>query len=283
MMAPRSGRPTPRMAETPSGMLNSIGLQGPGIEAFLEKDLAWLASRKASAVVSIAGGSVEEYAKLATKLRNNPAVTMIEVNISCPNVEDRGQVFACDPQLASAVIQAVTPQQRQGRPGLRQALARRHRHRRDRQGVRRRRRRRAVAHQHLAGHGHRHHDDAPGARWRDRWAVRSGHPPGRRALRLPGPGGAARRADPGHGWDPHRARRAGVLARRRQRRQRRDHRLRRPDAHPCASCASSRRPWPTAASIGSRTSSGWPTAHPALSVPEAPDPLGDELTAQERS
>ncbi len=107
MIAPRSGRPTPRMAETPSGMLNSIGLQGPGIEAFLEKDLAWLASRKARAVVSIAGGSVEEYAKLATKLRNNPAVTMIEVNISCPNVEDRGQVFACDPMAASAVIQAV--------------------------------------------------------------------------------------------------------------------------------------------------------------------------------
>ncbi len=107
MLAARSGRPTPRMAETPSGMLNSIGLQGPGIEAFLDKDLAWLASRKARAVVSIAGGSVEEYAKLATKLRNNPAVTMIEVNISCPNVEDRGQVFACDPKAASAVIQAV--------------------------------------------------------------------------------------------------------------------------------------------------------------------------------
>ena len=107
MLAPRSGRPTPRMAETPSGMLNSIGLQGPGIEAFLDKDLAWLAARKARAVVSIAGGSVEDYAKLATKLRNNPAVSMIEVNISCPNVEDRGQVFACDPAAASAVIQAV--------------------------------------------------------------------------------------------------------------------------------------------------------------------------------
>ncbi len=107
MLAARSGRPTPRMAETPSGMLNSIGLQGPGIDAFLERDLAWLASRKARAVVSIAGGSVEDYAKLATKLRGNPAVTMIEVNISCPNVEDRGQVFACDPAAASAVMQAV--------------------------------------------------------------------------------------------------------------------------------------------------------------------------------
>jgi len=107
MLAPRSGRPTPRMAETPSGMLNSIGLQGPGIDAFLDKDLAWLGSRKAKAVVSIAGGSVEEYAKLAGKLRSNPAVTMIEVNISCPNVEDRGQVFACDP-AAAAGSQAKT-------------------------------------------------------------------------------------------------------------------------------------------------------------------------------
>src|SRR5262245_27498506 len=68
MLAARSGRATPRMDETPSGMLNSIGLQGPGIDAFLDKDLAWLAQRKARAVVSIAGGSVDDYAKLAAKL-----------------------------------------------------------------------------------------------------------------------------------------------------------------------------------------------------------------------
>ena len=107
MLAPRSGRATPRMAETPSGMLNSIGLQGPGIDAFLDKDLAWLADRGARAVVSIAGGSVEDYVKLTTKLRGRPGLAMIEVNISCPNVEDRGQVFACDPRAAASVIQAV--------------------------------------------------------------------------------------------------------------------------------------------------------------------------------
>jgi dihydroorotate dehydrogenase (NAD+) catalytic subunit len=107
MLAPRSGRPTPRMAETPSGMLNSIGLQGPGIDAFLDKDLAWLAQRGARAVVSIAGGSVEDYAKLAAKLRGRPGLVMIEVNISCPNVEDRGQVFACDPRAAANVVHAV--------------------------------------------------------------------------------------------------------------------------------------------------------------------------------
>ena len=106
MVAARSGRATPRMAETPSGMLNSIGLQGPGIDAFLEHDLAWLETRGARAVVSIAGGSVEEYAVLAQRL-SSPAVAMVEVNISCPNVEDRGQVFACDPAAAAAVVRAV--------------------------------------------------------------------------------------------------------------------------------------------------------------------------------
>jgi dihydroorotate dehydrogenase (NAD+) catalytic subunit len=107
MLAPRSGRPTPRMAETPSGMLNSIGLQGPGIEEFLERDLAWLEERGARTIVSIAGGTVDEYGKLAQKLRGKEAVAAIEVNISCPNVEDRGQVFACDPDASAAVVQAV--------------------------------------------------------------------------------------------------------------------------------------------------------------------------------
>jgi dihydroorotate dehydrogenase (NAD+) catalytic subunit len=106
-LAPRAGRPTPRMAETASGMLNSIGLQGPGIDAFLQRDLPWLLSRGARAVVSIAGGTVEEYAELAGRLSDAAGVTAIEVNISCPNVEHRGQVFACDPGAAGAVIEAV--------------------------------------------------------------------------------------------------------------------------------------------------------------------------------
>ena len=107
MLEPRSGRPTPRMAETPSGMLNSIGLQGPGIDAFLTRDLPWLADRGARAVVSIAGHSVDEYAKLASRLRGRPGLAMLEVNISCPNVDDRGLVFACDPRAAGDVIAAV--------------------------------------------------------------------------------------------------------------------------------------------------------------------------------
>ncbi len=107
MLAPRAGRPTPRMAETPSGMLNSIGLQGPGIDAFLQRDLPWLLSRGARAVVSIAGGTVDEFAELAARLSDAAGVTAIEVNISCPNVEHRGQVFACDAGAAGAVIDAV--------------------------------------------------------------------------------------------------------------------------------------------------------------------------------
>jgi dihydroorotate dehydrogenase (NAD+) catalytic subunit len=107
MLAPRAGRPTPRMAETPSGMLNAIGLQGPGIDAFLEKDLPWLVEHGARAVVSIAGSTVDEYAVLTQKLRGRAGVTAIEVNISCPNVESRGQVFACDPVAAAAVVKAV--------------------------------------------------------------------------------------------------------------------------------------------------------------------------------
>ncbi len=107
LAAPRSGRPTPRMAETPSGMLNSIGLQGPGMDAFLAGDLPWLAANGARAVVSIAGGSVAEFAALAERLHGADGLSLIEVNISCPNVEDRGQVFACDPHAAAAVIAAV--------------------------------------------------------------------------------------------------------------------------------------------------------------------------------
>ena len=107
MIEPRAGRPTPRTAETPSGMLNSIGLQGPGIDAFLQRDLPWLLSRGARTVVSIAGGSVREYAELASRLSDAAGVTAIEINISCPNVEDRGQVFAYQPDAAARVVDAV--------------------------------------------------------------------------------------------------------------------------------------------------------------------------------
>jgi dihydroorotate dehydrogenase (NAD+) catalytic subunit len=104
---PRSGRATPRMAETPSGMLNSIGLQGPGIDEFLAHDIPWLVSRGVRTVVSISGETIEEYSVLARKLRNVPGISGVEVNISCPNVENRGLVFACDRQASRDVVNGV--------------------------------------------------------------------------------------------------------------------------------------------------------------------------------
>ena len=107
MSKPRHGRPTPRMAETPSGMLNSIGLQGPGIDSFLANDVPWLLEQKARVIVSIAGETIEEYSTLARKLRSVSGLSAVEVNISCPNVENRGLVFACDPDASRRVIDGV--------------------------------------------------------------------------------------------------------------------------------------------------------------------------------
>jgi dihydroorotate dehydrogenase (NAD+) catalytic subunit len=110
MADPRAGRGTPRMAETSSGMLNSIGLQGPGIRAFVENDLAWLKSVGARVLPSIAGGASVEFAEVAAALRDSEAfdaVVGVEVNISCPNVANRGLVFAIDPATAAKVVALV--------------------------------------------------------------------------------------------------------------------------------------------------------------------------------
>lgn len=107
MSRARHGRPTPRMAETPSGMLNSIGLQGPGIDAFIANDIPFLIQQRARIIVSIAGETIEEYATLARKLRSVSGISALEVNISCPNVENRGLVFACDPDASKRVIDGV--------------------------------------------------------------------------------------------------------------------------------------------------------------------------------
>jgi dihydroorotate dehydrogenase (NAD+) catalytic subunit len=105
---PVRGLPTPRMVETPSGMLNAIGLQNPGVEAFVEKDGPFIAQAGVPVIVSIAGKSVQEYAEVAVRVSKIPGVVGLEANISCPNVERRNQVFACDPQAAGEVIGTVT-------------------------------------------------------------------------------------------------------------------------------------------------------------------------------
>jgi dihydroorotate dehydrogenase (NAD+) catalytic subunit len=106
-LEPRAGLPTPRMAETPSGMLNAIGLQNPGVDAWVARDLPWLQERGARVVASIAGHTVEDFATVASRLRGQPGIIALEVNLSCPNVEERGLVFACSAVDSQEVVAAV--------------------------------------------------------------------------------------------------------------------------------------------------------------------------------
>jgi dihydroorotate dehydrogenase (NAD+) catalytic subunit len=107
-LAPTKGLPTPRMAETASGMLNAIGLQNPGVEVFLHKEAPFIESCGVPVFVSVAGRSVEEFAQVTMRVRDLPGVVAIEANISCPNVERRNQVFACHPDQAAEVIGAMS-------------------------------------------------------------------------------------------------------------------------------------------------------------------------------
>lgn len=111
---PWPGNPAPRLHETPAGMLNSVGLQGPGVEPWLEHDLPPLLAAGARVVASIWGTSVEAYAKAAAMLADAPAaVVAVEVNLSCPNVEARRSVFA---HSATATAEAVAATAGCGRP-----------------------------------------------------------------------------------------------------------------------------------------------------------------------
>jgi dihydroorotate dehydrogenase (NAD+) catalytic subunit len=104
---PRAGNPVPRMTETPSGLLSSVGLQGPGLDGFLQRDLPWLLSRGARAFVSIAGHTAAEYGEVASRLSDSAGVTALEVNLGCPDATAAGRPFALDPASAGAVVAAV--------------------------------------------------------------------------------------------------------------------------------------------------------------------------------
>jgi dihydroorotate dehydrogenase (NAD+) catalytic subunit len=106
-MDPWPGKPTPRMAETPSGMLNAIGLQNYGVEHFLAVDLPWLNRVGVPVIASIAGNTVQEYIYVAERLRGAPGVIAVEVNISCPNLEDRNNMFAHDAKATASVLASV--------------------------------------------------------------------------------------------------------------------------------------------------------------------------------
>lgn len=105
---PRLGNPLPRIAETPSGMLNAVGLQNPGIDAVLRDELPWLRERFSGAIVANVGGfSIEEYVSNCVRFAEAPEVSILEVNISCPNVHCGGKNFGSTPQDAAAVTRAV--------------------------------------------------------------------------------------------------------------------------------------------------------------------------------
>ncbi len=106
-LAPRIGNPPPRIAETPSGILNAIGLQNPGLEVFLKKEMPYLQTLTTPVIINIAGNTVEEYCELAERLDEVSGVAALEVNISCPNVKQGGQAFGTDPEIAHTVISEV--------------------------------------------------------------------------------------------------------------------------------------------------------------------------------
>lgn len=105
-LKPRAGNPTPRIVETPGGMLNAIGLQNVGIDAFIQKKTPFLRSINTLAIANFFGNTVDEYAELAGRLDQIPEVAGLEVNISCPNVKQGGIVFGTDPDCAAGVVRA---------------------------------------------------------------------------------------------------------------------------------------------------------------------------------
>jgi dihydroorotate dehydrogenase (NAD+) catalytic subunit len=106
-LQPKAGNAMPRIIETPGGMLNAIGLQNVGIEAFLRDKIPFLRTVPTPVIVNFFGNTVEEYAELAARLDAVPEVAGVEVNISCPNVKHGGIVFGTEPQAARSVISAV--------------------------------------------------------------------------------------------------------------------------------------------------------------------------------
>jgi dihydroorotate dehydrogenase (NAD+) catalytic subunit len=105
---PWAGNDSPRIAETASGMLNSIGLQNPGVETFVERDLAWLAEQAPNTpvVVNVSGHTAQEYAAVIERLESEASVAAYEINISCPNVDAGGMTFGTDCVSAAAVTRA---------------------------------------------------------------------------------------------------------------------------------------------------------------------------------
>ncbi len=103
----RLGNPTPRVAETSSGMLNAIGLQNPGVDKIIAEEVPFLAQYDTEIIANIAGSTIEEYKEVAKKFNDAPEVKAIELNISCPNVKEGGIQFGTDPDMAKEVTTIV--------------------------------------------------------------------------------------------------------------------------------------------------------------------------------
>ena len=103
---PWPGNPTPRIAETASGMLNAIGLQNPGIDLFTKRDIPFLKQYDTKIIVNVCGKSTEDYLEVVERLGDEP-VDMLEINISCPNVKEGGIAFGQDPKAVEAITKAV--------------------------------------------------------------------------------------------------------------------------------------------------------------------------------
>jgi len=106
-LKPMPGNPTPRITETPAGMLNAIGLANIGVDEFIEKKLPWLKGLDTAVVVNIYGHSADEYEGLAKAFKGIEGVSALEVNISCPNVEMGGMVFGKDPAVSAMITEKV--------------------------------------------------------------------------------------------------------------------------------------------------------------------------------
>jgi dihydroorotate dehydrogenase (NAD+) catalytic subunit len=105
---PWAGNPAPRVHETPAGMINSVGLQGPGVPAWLEHELPAVLATGATVVASIWGTTVDDYRRAAELLADAPpGVVAVEVNVSCPNLEDRNRMFAHSPGTTADAVQAA--------------------------------------------------------------------------------------------------------------------------------------------------------------------------------
>ncbi len=102
----RPGNPPPRIAETPMGMLNAVGLQNPGVEHFMQEDLPWLLQQDTVAIANVAGSSLEDYCRMA-EILSDTDIDMIELNISCPNVKEGGVQFGTSCESVAAVTKAV--------------------------------------------------------------------------------------------------------------------------------------------------------------------------------